>query len=161
MKKQSAGYTLFEFIFVATIIGVLAAVSTPAYLSYETRARSVEGLTVSAVARQKIAEYYRYTHDFPKDNVAAGVKAPDLLKGAYTKQVEIIDGVIHITYNDKDPILTGKMLTLHPVISEDLSNDLIFFKCGYIDKDKKIDGLNYIGESKTNIDRKYLPGSCR
>ena len=48
LASNSKGFTLIELMIVVLILGVLAAVSLPAYKDYTTRARGSEALTVTA-----------------------------------------------------------------------------------------------------------------
>lgn len=57
MKKQ-AGFTIIELMIVVTIIGILAAVSLPAYNDYLIRGKIPEATSTLAVKRVQIEQYF-------------------------------------------------------------------------------------------------------
>ncbi len=156
-KQQ--GFTLLELLTVALIIGILSAIAIPAYHTYLLRAKISEAYNISATARQKIAKYYQYVGDFPKDNYATGLARADKLTGQYVKSVTVENGAIHLLFSDKDASLEGKYLTLRPVTVKGSLTSPIYFICGYasLDNDKKI----VHGNNKTDIDDYLLNSSCR
>ncbi len=57
-KKQSAGFTLVEVMIVVALIGVLASVAIPGFISYQARARRSEAYAnLNAVAQAQTAFY--------------------------------------------------------------------------------------------------------
>lgn len=159
MKKQN-GYTLIELMLVSFIIGILAAVAMPAYIDYKLRAKFLDGLAASSMARSNIAEFYRYTGGFPVNNRAAGLALPYKISSSQVKSMAVEDGVIHVLFSgEKDPMLTDKYLTLRPVITVDEPTAPLYFACGYYELDNE--NQMVVGENKTNIDVKHLPSNCR
>jgi len=55
--RQSRGFTLIELMIVVAIIGVLAAISVPAYQDFATRAKVNEGLVLLAPVKHAVLEY--------------------------------------------------------------------------------------------------------
>lgn len=101
MKKYQVGFTLIELMIVVAIIGILAAIAIPSYMDYTKRTHVSEGLTLAAAAKSSVAEFYASTGDYPDDNEAAGLADPASITGNAVDKVEVDDGVITITYNEK------------------------------------------------------------
>ncbi len=156
------GFTLLELLFVAMIIGILSVIAIPNYQKYVLRAKITESFFITSEARNKIAEYYRYTGEFPQDNFAAGIPAADTIKGAYIESLSIEDGAIHLLFSKKEPKLAGKYLSIRPVVTKGESVVPLRFICGYqkISKTDKTDKKakttqkmqRIIGKNKTNIE---------
>lgn len=56
LKHVKKGFSLIELMIVIAIIAILAAVALPAYQDYTIRTKVSEGLTLSAAAKQAVAE---------------------------------------------------------------------------------------------------------
>lgn len=65
MKK--AGFTIIELMMAIAIIGVFAALATPAYQSYVNRAKISEGYNFASYYTVAIAEYYNEKGSFPNN----------------------------------------------------------------------------------------------
>lgn len=56
MSRVQNGFTLIELMIVVAIIGILAAISIPAYQDYTVRSRVSEGLSLASSAKVLVAE---------------------------------------------------------------------------------------------------------
>ncbi len=97
-------------------IGLIAAISIPAYNDYTVRAQVSEGFSLAGSAKAAIAEYYEETDAWPVDNEAAGLDAPSAIRGSYVESVMIDSGVIVVTYGGElaHKSIQGKQLILNP-----------------------------------------------
>ena len=144
MKKQQ-GFTLIELMIVVAIIGILAAIAIPAYQDYTIRAQVSEGLSLSGGAKAAISEFTMDTGRFPSDNTTAGVSDAAEITGKYVSNVEVVDGVITVTYDGPDAHaqLAGKEIMLTPTTT-----------AGSVD-------WECAAGSGTPVDSKHLPSACR
>lgn len=140
MNKQARGFTHIELMTVVVIIGILAAVAIPAYTNYTKRSKISEGLLLSVNIKKAISDYYAYHGTFPPDNKAAGVVDPPLHRGNYVAAIEVVNGVIHVSFLDS--FLKGD-LDIEPVTVQDYPGTL-YWNC-----------------KSYTIEKQYLPARCK
>lgn len=58
MHQRQSGFTLIEIMIAVVIIGILAAISLPAYEGYVMRARLLEAHTALASAQPRLEQYW-------------------------------------------------------------------------------------------------------
>lgn len=58
MHQRQSGFTLIEIMIAVVIIGILAAISLPAYDGYVMRARLIEGHTALASAQPRLEQFW-------------------------------------------------------------------------------------------------------
>jgi type IV pilus assembly protein PilA len=104
MKHVQQGFTLIELMIVVAIIGILAAIAIPQYAEYTNRAKVSEGLQLASAAKTGVSEYYSANKVVAANNDAAGIADKADIKGKNVTSVEVLAGVITITYAglDKD-----------------------------------------------------------
>jgi type IV pilus assembly protein PilA len=135
-------------------VGMLAAISLPAYHDYSIRSQVSEGLNLARGAKATVAEYHAQHNAWPASNVEAHYSSAD---GEYTEPIQIDQGSIIITYgraaNQK---LKGGRIALVPGI--DASGDVVWV-CG---DGPTPDGVTLSeGPRGIEVEEKYLPRNCR
>jgi type IV pilus assembly protein PilA len=102
MKKVQQGFTLIELMIVVAIIGILAAIASPAYQDYTIRSQVTEGLNLASGSKVAVAEFYQDNGTYPNGNTAAGVPAAATITGNYVTSVTsgAADGTITVVYNE-------------------------------------------------------------
>ena len=129
-------------VFVAvSMIGVIAAISIPAYHDYTIRAQVAEGLNLARGAQSAVNDSYELGGLVPTDNDEAGLPPPEAISGQYTASIAVDSGEVIVTYgNDAHNVIWGESLTLTP----HEVNGAIDWKCASAD-----------------IDDRHLPQACR
>ncbi|MDH5454892.1 MAG: pilin [Gammaproteobacteria bacterium] len=129
-------------IILAFLIGVIAAISVPAYNDYTIRAQVSEGLNLSSGAKAAVSEYYFDRQAFPADNEAAGLSPADRIAGKYTSSVRVANGTIVITYgNDAHVVINDATIVMEPAVD---GSGSVVWVC-----------------SSPTILPKHLPAACR
>jgi type IV pilus assembly protein PilA len=153
MKHLQKGFTLIELMIVVAIIGILAAVALPAYQDYTVRAKMSEVILAMSACRTSITEVYQTGGTPPSANswgCETGVSSK-YVAGLATDANGIVTASIQNISSD----VNAKQVTLAPMVgtaiassSGNMGGGLTGWRCG-----SSTDG--------TNLNSKYLPGSCR
>jgi type IV pilus assembly protein PilA len=152
-SRSIQGFTLLELMVVVAIIGVLAAIALPAYQGYTARAKVSEVILAMSACRTTITEIYQSGSTAP----TAGGWGCEVTGG--TKYVSSLatsaDGKVTATVRNVSGEVDGKHITMTPMSSSEtpaststLGNGLWGWRCGH-------------GPDGTDLDVKFLPGSCR
>ena len=149
MTKLQQGFTLIELMIVVAIIGILAAVALPAYQDYTVRAKMSEIILAMSACRTSITELYQTGGTPPgADNWGCEGVTSKYVAGLNTS----VDGVITATAQGISGTVNGKKVTLIPTIGGVAAATATDFGKG-------VNGW-VCGGTGTDLDKKYLPGSC-
>jgi len=72
MKKMQKGFTLIELMIVVAIIGILAAIATPAYQEYMVRSKVTELVNAAGICKTSVTGFYQAKGVMPADAASAG-----------------------------------------------------------------------------------------
>lgn len=152
MNRQD-GFTLIELMIVVSIIGFLAAIVIPNYIAYRNKAFICEGMVLFQDAKENIVDFYNHCGFFPKDNLQAGLPAPENMKGKYVERVTVVDGAVNVKFYDDSHVaksFNGTTMTFLPAVPVDNPVGIIVWESGgsYY---KPIDGFKTFGKDQTDI----------
>lgn len=86
-KSSKNGFTLIELIITIVIVGILAAIAIPIYISQQAKARATCAQTqVAAIARQQQG-FFAENNEFAADFKTLGVEAPIACTGYFPANV--------------------------------------------------------------------------
>ena len=146
MKSMQKGFTLIELMIVVAIIAILAAIAIPAYQNYLIRTQVSEGAVLTGGAKTAISEFYSNKGYFPGSNQSAGLSTAASITGKYVTSVDVSanPGQIVATFGGQanNAITASGKDTL--ILSAVTKPGSIEWTC-----------------TKSTVDAKYLPSSCR
>lgn len=124
-----------------------------------------EGLELAEHLKVYVTSAYQITGLPPGDRSDAGLSPrADNTQGRYVANVDITDGVIHVTFgNEADPEIAGTLLTLTPYENIDMG---ITWRCAYATAPTKsfMMGTQWgapIAYVLSTVPEQYLPANCR
>jgi len=157
MKKMQQGFTLIELMIVVAIIGILAAITVPAYQDYTIRSQVTEGMNLAAEAKAAVADFWATRGRLPGSNSSAGLADPNQYKSNYVQSITVSnDGHIDVVFGNRvNAQISGKILSLRAGTN---NAGQIVWICGNANLP---DGVTSNAANNTNLDSKYLPVACR
>jgi len=92
VKYHNKGFTLLELLIVILVLGVLAGLALPQYLSTVTRARETEGIQNLGIIRGAVMRYYAEWEDLTGvDTTTLDITDPNVIGDRYFDYT-IVDG---------------------------------------------------------------------
>lgn len=120
MNKTINGFTLIELMIVIAVIGILTALSLPAYNVYSGRTQVAEALSLSGALRTAATEFRALNGAFPTAHNQMGMALSGAIQGQYVASVAIDstgNGVITATMKNQNVAngLANATLLLSPI----------------------------------------------
>ncbi len=144
----SGGFTLIELMIVVAIIGLLAALATPAYQAYTTRARVVEALTFAGIGRNAVTEYFSTNNLMPDSNAQAGIDPETSYTTDVVASMSIVSGG-----NVRVEIVPGLVAAITT------ASNIVEYRPLANVGDGRV-GWSCVGGG-TTVPTRYLPSQCR
>jgi uncharacterized RDD family membrane protein YckC/Tfp pilus assembly major pilin PilA len=149
------------FVMIA-VIGMLAAISIPAYHNYTIRAQVTDALTHADAYKTAVAEAFASGTEADAINNAPGgiITLTTTGGGRYTDSVQVTNGTVLITFGGQaNQHLAGRKLALWPVVTE--GNGTTVWVCGHGAPPAGVGGSSIEAALRlTDVPDQYLPTSC-
>jgi type IV pilus assembly protein PilA len=156
---NSRGFTLIEPMIVIAIIGILTTMAVPSYQDRVIRSQIEEAFTLAEIARAGISECYKTRKAMPKNNMEAGLPAPEKIIGNYVTGLSVTDGVIDIRLGNRiNANVKGKTVTIRPAVVKDEPRVPIAWVYAYAGVPN---GMTVLGKNSTTVAPRHLPVNCR
>jgi len=139
IQYRRKGFTLIELMIVVAIIGILAAVAIPMFLTYTKRVHVAEGLELASGAKTAVAEYYASKGSWPAYNTSAGLSVAASIKGNSVRSISVSGSRITITYRTQ--VTSGGSIGIQATAAD---GGTVEWRC-----------------TGGNINDQYRPATCR
>ncbi|WP_323814600.1 pilin [Cellvibrio sp. NN19] len=157
--KKTTGFTLIEMMVVIAIIAVLALIAMPSPDPTIARRQVVESMELVDNYKKLVTFYHQSTQTFLQDNNEAGIPAADKLLGNYVDRIDLKQGAFHIHFGNKAHAnIKNKTLSIQPIMVTGSPESPISWICG---KAAVPQGMQAVGENRTDLELKDLPLNCR
>jgi len=138
-------------------IGIIAAISIPAYQDYTIRAQVAKGLSLAATYQAAVENAYAAGQPFEEVQSDA-LQLPNMYS-PYVSSISITDGVIVVEYGgDAHERLSGTQLLLVPGST---ATRKVVWTCGLAPVPDGVTPAISGHEQYTNVEPRYLPSDCR
>ncbi len=108
--KNNRGFTLIELMVVISIIGILAAIAIPNFISYRNKAFLTEGYVLFDAVKKDISEFYDHRGVFPENNAEAGLAEPSAIRGKDVASITVEKGIVIIEFDQDSRAMYQKMI---------------------------------------------------
>lgn len=148
-----------ELFIVVVIIGLLSVLALKSYQTALVKAKVMGAITGVFYSAKRDSLLYLALHgEFP-ENTAQALSAAVVQDSYYEwlpkKQTFSIEhGAVHITFNAAEQHITGKTLTMRPVVQDDDLTGAVHWVCS---STAGGNGWKVYGIDRTNLDDKYIP----
>jgi len=158
--RKTGGFTMVEMMAVIAVIAILTLLALPSYLDRIVREQIEQSLPLADIAKKPVAAAWAALQEFPDDNAAALLPAPDKIVNNFVAALAVDHGAIHLTFgNQANKTIQGKILTLRPAVVEDAPVVPVAWICAGAEVPGKMTLKG--GEDRTSVPREYLPLACR
>jgi type IV pilus assembly protein PilA len=156
---KKGGFTLIEMLVVVAIIAILSVMALPSAEPTVARKQVLESLELIEKYKNKLADSFAVTYNFPSNNQEAGIPKPEFLIGNYVDRIDLQQGAFHIHFGSKaHPSIKDKVLTVRPIVVKGSPESPMSWVCGYSVVPA---GMLAASANKTTVDQKFLPFTCR
>jgi len=157
--RPASGFTLIEILLVIAVIAILSMLALPSYY-YKMVGDQIASITpLLTVAQAPVAASWSASETLPANNTVAGLPSPDKMVGNYVSSVQIVNGVVNVTFSNRAmPALNGRVLSYRPAVVPGSPIVPITWVCGNASAPPKMVAQ---GVNQTTIAAAYLPRICK
>ncbi|MDX1669210.1 MAG: pilin [Limnobacter sp.] len=135
--KLAKGFTLIELMIAVAIVGILAAISVPAYSDYMNRSKVSEVMAVLNACKVSVAEFVVSNSNLPANAAQAGCDTTPNTTYAGNLTYRGTDGTISVVIQNVHPEINGLLLRLRPSSTPGTytalppgTTDIAYWQCG-------------------------------
>lgn len=135
-SSAEGGFTLIELMIVIAVIGVLAAIAIPSYMSYMARTQAIESFILTDGLRSEIGIWVWENKSFPDATAVAVIGSvgsqANALDGKYVAAngISVMANTGIVTVNFDKGSNAGKTVILTPKINTGTKKQIVGWTCG-------------------------------